>query len=51
MSDKLQENIAQVAWGPSEVKSHLTSTEGPENWEEDSSLALQPEKSEGKKPV
>lgn len=48
MSEKLWENTAQVAWGPSEVKSHLTSTEGPENWEEGSSLAQQPGESEGK---
>lgn len=48
MSEKLRENTAQVAWGPSEVKSHLTSTKGPNNWEEGSSLAQQPGKSEGK---
>lgn len=46
----MAKSTAQVAWGPSDVKSHLPSTEGPENREDGSSLAQQLGKSDPGQP-
>lgn len=48
MSGRLGKTTAQAAWGHSEVRAHLTSTEGPGNLDEEFPITLQPGKSEGK---